>query len=61
LDLAERAAAGVPELLQGALRWVVQAGLDGALGLAWGLLLLPLVGGVFAPAWSKLRGARASA
>ncbi len=61
LGWADAAAAAVPAALQGALRWVVQAGLDGTLGLAYGLLLLPLVGGVLTPAWTKLRGARARA
>lgn len=39
---------------EGAAKWVVTATLDGVLGLALGTLLIPLVGGIVAPALGAL-------
>lgn len=51
--LAEGVAHSVPSALsaaQGFVEWFVVAGLDGVLGLVWGLLLIPVVAFVLKPA-----------
>ena len=41
--LAEQAAHGVNEGMQGLVSWAVTAGLDGVFGLVFGLILIPVV------------------
>ncbi|SHI88672.1 DUF808 domain-containing protein [Wenxinia saemankumensis] len=45
----------------GFVAWAVTAFFDGILGLAWGLVLIPLVTGVFAPAVAAVTGKRQGA
>jgi uncharacterized protein len=53
--IAETAAAAVPGA-QGFVAWAVTAGLDGVVGLALGVLLIPVVTRVIAPLWAMLSG-----
>lgn len=43
----------VPEQLTGAVEWTVTAAIDGVLGLALGLLLIPLAHAVITPIWQR--------
>ncbi|SMY07932.1 DUF808 domain-containing protein [Flavimaricola marinus] len=47
--LAVIAAQAVPEALKGAVEWSVTAGLDGVLGLIWGLVLIPVTTRILMP------------
>ena len=51
--LAEAASHGVPAAA-GVVAWLVTAAASGLVGLLAGLLLIPLVGEVIAPAWKKM-------
>jgi predicted DNA repair protein MutK len=53
-DLAESAARAVPPV-GGLVGWLVSAAGSGLIGLALGLVLIPLVGSVLAPLWKRLR------
>lgn len=57
--VAEQAAHAVP-VAQGALEWFVSATGYGLFGLAVGLLTIPVVGWVLAPAWKKIAALRGS-
>ncbi|WP_150496123.1 DUF808 domain-containing protein [Roseibium aquae] len=48
-------------LAEGFLIWLVKATLDGVFGLAFGLLLIPMVNKVLAPGWQAVRGTQAEA
>ncbi len=52
---ASAVAGAMPEGLRGLVEWVVTAALDGVIGLALGLLLLPLVARVLSPAIAAIR------
>jgi predicted DNA repair protein MutK len=43
---------------QGFVAWAITAGLDGVIGLAWGLVLIPLVARLINPVIRSLSGAR---
>ena len=58
--IAETAAAAVPAA-QGFVAWAVQAAIDGVLGLALGLLIIPIVTRVIIPVWSSVTGAKKAA
>jgi len=49
-------AAHAIQAAEGFVTWFVTAALDGVFGLALGLLLIPIVGKVIAPAWQAVRG-----
>ncbi len=51
--LAETAAAALPQAA-GFVQWAVAAALDGVVGLALGLVLIPLATRVVGPLWAKL-------
>jgi hypothetical protein len=51
--IAEAAAAAVPAA-QGFVAWAVQAAIDGVLGLALGIVLIPVATRVIAPVWSTV-------
>ena len=53
LHLAETAAAALPQAA-GFVQWAVAAALDGVVGLALGLVLIPLATRVVGPLWAKL-------
>ena len=53
LHLAETAAATLPQAA-GFVQWAVAAALDGVVGLALGLVLIPLATRVVGPLWAKL-------
>jgi hypothetical protein len=55
--IAQAAARAVP-LAPGFVAWGVQAAIDGVLGLALGLLLIPVATRVIAPLWGAMTGAR---
>ncbi len=57
---SEVVAAMVPETLHGFAGWAVKAALDGVVGLAAGLLLLPFVTRVIAPLWAMTTGKSAA-
>jgi len=54
---AKSAAALAPDGIAGAIKWVVKATFDGLFGLAAGLLLIPIVLTVIAPAYRAIAGA----
>lgn len=56
---ATGAAHSVPPFAAAAVEWSVTALIDGLLGVFLGLLLIPLVTGVIAPIWRKLRPGKA--
>lgn len=58
--IAETAAAAVPAA-QGFVAWAVQAAIDGVLGLALGLLIIPIATRVIIPVWSSVTGAKKAA
>ena len=58
-DLAVGAAVAVPSA-EGAVEWAVTAGLDGIFGLAYGLLLIPLVTKVLGPIFGRFTGKEAA-
>ena len=58
--IAEDAAHAV-STAQGFVKWAVTATLDGIFGLALGLLLIPVATKVLVPAWTALRGGKATA
>ncbi|QKV18829.1 DUF808 domain-containing protein [Oricola thermophila] len=58
-DLAAAAGHAVPAV-EGAVEWAAKATMDGVLGLALGLLLIPVAGTVFAPIWAAVTGGRSS-
>ena len=53
--VAEVASASVP-VAQGFVAWAVQAAIDGVLGLALGIVLIPVATRVIAPLWSAVTG-----
>jgi predicted DNA repair protein MutK len=58
--IAEDAAHAV-STAQGFVKWAVTATLDGIFGLALGLLLIPVATKILVPAWTALRGGKATA
>lgn len=54
-DVAAYLGALVPQVI-GAVTWVATATMDGILGLAMGLLLIPFVTRIIAPLWSVITG-----
>ena len=58
--IAEGAAHAV-STAQGFVKWAVTATLDGIFGLALGLLLIPVATKILVPAWTALRGGKATA
>jgi uncharacterized protein len=54
-DIAAGIGAMVPQA-PGAVTWAATAAMDGVLGLALGLILIPLVTRVIAPLWSAITG-----
>ena len=56
IETAATGAAHLVGLAEAAVEWIVVAALDGVFGLALGLVLLPIVGRVFVPAFAALRG-----
>ena len=59
--VAEAAAHGVPEQAAGAVNWLVTAGLDGVLGLALGVVLIPIATRIIGPLWRAVTGNKTSA
>ena len=57
---AEKAAHAIPPLAA-FVEWVVSATGAGLVGLAAGAALIPIVGHVFAPIWTRVMGARGHA
>jgi uncharacterized protein len=57
-DLAVLAAHAVPEAAMAAVEWAVTAGLDGVLGLLWGLLLIPVATRIIGPLMGLFRRGR---
>ncbi|MEX0281812.1 MAG: DUF808 domain-containing protein [Arenibacterium sp.] len=55
-DIAYGIAQTFGETYQGFVKWAATATLDGILGLALGMLLIPVVTKVIVPVWSKLSG-----
>ena len=51
--MAEAAAYAVPDYA-GIVKWLVTAGLDGVLGLALGVLIIPLATWVIGPIWGVI-------
>jgi uncharacterized protein len=45
---------------QGFVTWAVTAAIDGVIGLAIGVALIPLATRVIGPVWSRLSGAKAA-
>lgn len=58
--IAELAAHAVP-VAQGFVMWAVQAALDGVLGLALGIGLIPFATRLIAPLWARISGRRPAA
>lgn len=54
-DLAIAAGHAVPAA-EGAVEWIAKAAMDGVLGLALGIALIPLAKAVFTPLWNALTG-----
>jgi predicted DNA repair protein MutK len=54
-DIAAHLGAMVPQAT-GAVTWTATAAMDGVLGLALGLILIPVVTRVIAPLWSAITG-----
>lgn len=57
--VAEEVAHALPTAaasVQGFVTWFATAAMDGVLGLVWGLVLIPIVGKIILPLWSRLRG-----
>ncbi|OWU81411.1 DUF808 domain-containing protein [Phaeobacter sp. 22II1-1F12B] len=46
----------VSESYEGAVEWIATAAMDGVLGLALGMLLIPLATNVIVPVWTKVTG-----
>ena len=59
-DWAAAAAHLVPQA-EAAVEWIVKAAIDGVLGLALGLVLIPVATRIIAPIWGLLPGRKASA
>jgi uncharacterized protein len=57
--VAEVVAHAVP-VAQGFVTWAVTAAIDGVIGLAIGVALIPLATRVIGPVWSRLTGAKAA-
>lgn len=55
-DWAVAIAQRVPETAEGAMQWIATAGMDGVLGLALGVLLIPVGTKVITPLWQKVSG-----
>ncbi len=53
-DLALALGHAVPAGARGAVEWAVTAGLDGVIGLALGLAIMPLALGVVTPLWQRI-------
>jgi predicted DNA repair protein MutK len=60
-DLAATVAHALPEALQATVEWLVTAALDGLVGLALGLALIPVGTRLVAPLWAALTGRKAEA
>jgi len=58
--IAETAAHAVP-VASGFVLWAVQAGIDGVLGLALGVALIPVATRVIGPFWSAVTGKKKAA
>jgi hypothetical protein len=58
--IAEAAAHAVPAA-SGFVAWAVQAGLDGVLGLALGVLLIPVATRVIGPLWAAVTAKKKAA
>ena len=59
IDHAAEAAAAMVGQYQGAVTWLTKAGLDGVLGLAWGLVLIPVATRIVAPLYRAMTGGAA--
>lgn len=57
---AEAAAHAVPESVAGLVSWAVTAACDGVLGLALGVVLIPIGTRIIGPIWGRLTGAKAA-
>ena len=57
--IAVAAGHAVPSV-QGAIEWIVTAGIDGVIGLVLGFLLIPLTKFVIEPLWSAISGSEES-
>ena len=55
-DWAVAVAANVPDTLHGATEWTATAAMDGILGLALGLCLIPLATWIITPVWERVTG-----
>jgi uncharacterized protein len=55
IHAAAEGASGALSSIAGVVEWVVTAGLSGLVGLAIGLLTIPLMGFVVAPAWKRAK------
>jgi predicted DNA repair protein MutK len=60
-DLAATVADALPEALEATVEWLVTAALDGLVGLALGLALIPVGTRLVAPLWAALTGRKAEA
>jgi predicted DNA repair protein MutK len=52
---ATDAAAHALPSVAGALRWIVEAGISGVIGLVVGAVSIPVIGFAVAPAWKRLK------
>ena len=55
------AAADLVQSLGGFVKWLVKAAIDGVLGLALGIVLIPLATKVVGPVWTRLSGEKKAA
>lgn len=53
-DLAVAVAGTVPEQFRGAVQWLTTAAMDGLLGVALGLVLIPVAKNVITPVWQRV-------